>query len=157
MRTSRRLLAGSVFAVIGFASPVIAWAGTPVQLTNTQLDRVTAGGASVFGSADAAATGVLTMATTETNSLVSTGLSPNPQQPAFASTGGAVDGTSLAVGTNLSTQSSTAPSTSTSVATGGSAQGNQVVTSTFNHTTHGAGGVTFQVGWTYVYGGWVGL
>jgi hypothetical protein len=43
------------------------------------------------------------------------------------------------------------------VITGGSANGNLVINSTINQTVHGAGGVTFQAGWTFVYGAWVGL
>jgi hypothetical protein len=49
------------------------------------------------------------------------------------------------------------PSSSTSVTTGGTADGNLAINSSFNHTTQGIGGVTFQAGWTFAYGTWMGL
>ena len=49
------------------------------------------------------------------------------------------------------------PPPGTSVTTSGNAAGNMVVNSTYNQTVHGAGGVTFQAGWTFVSGAWVGL
>lgn len=138
------------------AAPVAARAGTPVALSARQLDGITAGGATVASSASAQATGVLTLTGTTANALVVGGTSPYAQ-PGFSTTAGAADGTSVAVGTNVGVQQAPPPSSATSVVTAGAAQGNQVITSTFNHTTQGAGGVTFQVGWTFVYGGWFGL
>ena len=139
------------------AAPVAARAGgTPVPLSARQLDGITAGGAAVASSANAQATGVLTLTGTTANALVVGGTSPYAQ-PGFSTTAGAADGTSVAVGTNVGVQQAPPPSSATSVVTAGTAQGNQVITSTFNHTTQGAGGVTFQVGWTFVYGGWFGL
>jgi len=32
-----------------------------------------------------------------------------------------------------------------------------VVNHTFNYTAQGVGGVQAQVGWTFVYGAWIGL
>jgi len=61
------------------------------------------------------------------------------------------------VGSNLAVQGMPPPSSSTSVATGGTTDGNLVINSSFNHTTQGAGGVTFQAGWTFAYGTWMGL
>ena len=143
-------------AILGLTVPTTTRAGNPVELTNDQLDRVVAGGANVTSIADAQATGVFALSRTTGNALVLTGDSPIPQQPAFATNAGAAEGTAVAVGTNLGVGGA-APSSGTSVTTAGAAQGNMVINSTFNHTTQGAGGVTFQAGWTFVYGAWVGL
>ena len=143
-------------AILGLTIPTTTRAGNPVELTNDQLDRVVAGGATVISAADSQATGVFTLSRTTGNALVVAGDSPIPQQPAFATNAGAAEGTAVAVGTNLGVGGA-APSSGTSVTTAGAAQGNMVINSTFNHTTQGAGGVTFQAGWTFVYGAWVGL
>jgi hypothetical protein len=66
-------------------------------------------------------------------------------------------GTASAMGSNLAFPGQGPPSSATSVTTGGSADGNLVLGWTFNRTVTGAGGVTAQVGWTIVYGAWVGL
>jgi len=138
-------------------APASALAAGPTALSDAQLDRVTAGAAIVSQSSDAAALGALALATTTGASLVVPEPSPYPGQPNLGPTGGAADGTALAVGTNLGLSGEPPPATSTSVQTQGAATGNQVITSTFNHTVQGAGGVTFQAGWTFVYGAWVGL
>jgi hypothetical protein len=143
-------------AVLSLVIPSVTWAGNPKELTNNQLDRVTAGGAVVSSSADSQASGVLSLTATGGNSLVTS--SPLfAQQPGFNASAGAVDGTALAVGSNLAVQGKPPPSSSTSVTTGGSADGNLVTSSAFNHTTQGAGGVTFQAGWAFVNGTWAGL
>jgi hypothetical protein len=146
------LAAASVF-LYGTAG---ALAHGPVALTNAQLDRVTAG-AFVAGVADAASAGVFALSTTTGNSFVVQDASPYPGNPGLGPTSGVVEGTALAVGTNLGVQGEPAPSSNTAVITGGSATGNLVINSTINQTVHGAGGVTFQAGWTFVYGAWVGL
>ena len=143
-------------AILGLAAPTTTRAGNPVELTNDQLDRVVAGGATVTSVADSQALGVFTLSRTTGNALAVAGDSPIPQQPAFATNAGAAEGTAVAVGTNLGVGGA-APSSGTSVTTAGAAQGNMVINSTFNHTTQGVGGVTFQAGWTFVYGAWVGL
>ena len=143
-------------AILGLTVSTTTRAGNPVELTNDQLDRVVAGGATVTSVANSQATGVFTLSRTTGNALAVAGDSPIPQQPAFATNAGAVEGTAVAVGTNLGVGGA-APSSGTSVTTAGAAQGNMVINSTFNHTTQGAGGVTFQAGWTFVYGAWVGL
>jgi hypothetical protein len=146
-------LATGIFAV-GAAA---AHAGNAVRLTNRQLDRITAGAANVFSSTDAQALGVIALTGTTANSVVAGGTVPYPGQPGLVDTAGAADGTALAVGTNLGLQGEPAPSSGTAVTTGGTANGNLVITATVNQTFHGAGGVTFQAGWTFVYGAWVGL
>ena len=151
-----KMLITVVAATLGLAAPTTTRAGNPVELTNDQLDKVVAGGANVTSIANSQATGVFTLSRTTGNALVVAGNSPIPQQPAFATNAGAAEGTAVAVGTNLGV-GGTAPSSGTSVTTAGAAQGNMVINSTFNHTTQGAGGVTFQAGWTLVYGAWVGL
>ena len=100
---------------------------------------------------------MLTLTSTNVNSIVAGGHAGNPQQPAFTNDAGASDGTAVSVGSNLSQQNAPPASSGTSVTTAGAAQGNLVINHTFNYTTHGVGGVTFQTGWTFVYGGWVGL
>jgi hypothetical protein len=151
------MLTGLASAGLVLCGSTSALANGPATLTDGQLDRVTAGGAYVGSSSDAAAAGVLTLTATSGNSIVTPEPSPYPGQPGLAPAGGAADGTALAVGTNLSRQGEPPSFSGTSVATGGSANGNQVVNSTINQTVQGAGGVTFQVGWTFVYGAWVGL
>jgi hypothetical protein len=137
-------------------TPFVARAGSPKELTNDQLDRVTAGAVAVNSSAGSQASGVLNLTATGGNSLV-TGRPLFAQQPGISSSAGASDGTALAVGSNLAVQGMPPPSSSTSVTTGGTADGNLVINSSFNHTTQGAGGVTFQAGWTFAYGTWMGL
>jgi len=136
-------------------TPFLARAGSPKELTNDQLDRVTAGAIAVNSSAGSEASGVLGLTATGGNSLVTS--SPLAQQPGLSSSAGAADGTALAVGSNLAVQGMPPPSSSTSVTTGGTADGNLAINSSFNHTTQGIGGVTFQAGWTFAYGTWMGL
>ena len=154
-RTRNIAVCGSAALALVVAASA-TWAGSPVELTNNQLDRITAGGAAVSSSATSQAAGVLALTGTTVNSMVAGGTSPNAQ-PGFATTAGAADGTSVAVGTNIGVQNAPPPSSSTSVTTSGTSQGNQVIISTVNHTVQGVGGVTFQAGWTFVYGAWVGL
>ena len=135
-------------------TPFLARAGSPKELTNDQLDRVTAGAIAVNSSAGSQASGVLNLTATGGNSLVT---SSPLFAPGLSSSAGAADGTALAVGSNLAVQGMPPPSSSTSVTTGGTADGNLAINSSFNHTTQGAGGVTFQAGWTFAYGTWMGL
>ena len=122
-----------------------------------QMDRVTAGGANVASSSDAQAAGRFALTGTTGNSVVAPEPSPYPGQPGLGPTGGAADGTALAVGTNLGAQGLPPVSASTDVVTAGEAQGNQMLGANFNHAVLGAGGVAFQVGWTFIYGAWIGL
>jgi len=135
-------------------TPFLARAGSPKELTNDQLDRVTAGAIAVNSSAGSQASGVLNLTATGGNSLVT---SSPLFAPELSSSAGAADGTALAVGSNLAVQGMPPPSSSTSVTTGGTADGNLAINSSFNHTTQGIGGVTFQAGWTFAYGTWMGL
>ena len=151
MAANTRLILVSLFAS-AVAISSTAWAGSPVELTNAQLDHITAGGAIVAGSVDAQATGVLALTSTMTNSLAVSGGSSYKGQPGYTTDAAAVAGTAVAVGNGGSS-----PSSNTSVITGGAAQGNQVLTYSTNITTHGVGGVTVTNGWTFVYGAWVGL
>jgi hypothetical protein len=156
MRTSIFGLAAAGALLCGAVS---ALAGGPLVLTNRQLDSVTAGGAIVTATTDAQATGPFSLANTTSNSAV-TSSSPYKSQPGLTNTAGAADGTAVAVGTGqnfLGQSGSPPPSSGTSVTTVGAAEGNLVVNSTFNRTVQGAGGVTFQAGWTFVYGAWVGI
>lgn len=134
-----------------------ALAGGPMVLNNDQLDRVTAGAAVVASSVDAQAVGALALTNTASNSIVAGGVAPYAGQPGLTDTAGAADGTATAVGTNFGQSGLPPASSGTAVTTGGSATGNQVITYTVNQTFHGAGGVTFQAGWTFVSGSWVGL
>ena len=147
-------LAGSILLLVcggpGFGQ-------TRVALTDDQLDRVTAGGATVLSSSDAAAAAAFALTNTTSNAFIAAEESPFKGQPNLGPTGGVAVGTALAVGTNGLLTGEPPASSATSVQTGGTADGNLVFNSTFNHTTQGAGGVTFQAGWTFVYGAWVGL
>jgi hypothetical protein len=136
---------------------ITALAGGPVVLTNGQLDRVTAGAAAVASSTDAQAAGVFTLVNTTSNSVVGGGTSPFKGQPGVTDTAGFTVGTAVAVGTNLGLQGEPPPSSATNVTTAGVADGNLVINANFNYTVHGAGGVTAQVGYTFVAGAWVGF
>ena len=156
---------GSVtrISVTGFVSAGLLLCGTvgalangPATLTDRQLDRVTAG-AILGGSSDAQAAGVFALTGTTSNSFLTRDASQFPGQPGLAATGGVSEGTAVSLGTNLGVQGEPPASGTTSVVTGGRADGNFVVNFTVNQTVHGAGGVTFQAGWTFVFGAWVGL
>jgi hypothetical protein len=157
MNTVRKSALGVAAASTLLCSAVSARADGPMILTGGQLDRVTAGAATVTSSTDAQAVGALSLAATTSNSVVNPGTSQFTGQPGFASSIGAADGTALAVGTNVTVPGAPPPSSSTSVTTAGTAAGNVVIISTTNHTVQGAGGVTFQAGWTVAFGAFVGL
>jgi hypothetical protein len=141
-----------------FAGTAGAAAHSPTALSDKQLDGVTAGGAViVLSSADAAAIGALALAATVGSTFAGQQASPYPGQPELGPASGVAEGTALAVGTNLGMSGQPPASTATGVTTAGSANGNLVINSTINRTFTGAGGVTFQAGWTFVYGAWVGL
>lgn len=152
-------VSGVTLATTGLilCSTMSAFAGGRLALTDGQLDRITAGGGIVVSTTDAAAFGVVGLTATTSNSVVGQGVSPYPGQPQLGVTAGAADGTALAVGTNLGRTGQPPSSSATNVQTAGVADGNLLINSTINQTVHGAGGVTFQAGWTFVYGAWVGL
>lgn len=154
--SSGKLTVLTIVVIVLAASPV-ARAGGPVSLSDGQLDRVTAGEAIVVSSVNGTANGVLALTQTTSNSMVAGGLAPFKGQPGLTDDAGAADGAVTAVGTNLAANGEPSAASGTSVTTGGSAVGNLVVNSTYNQTVHGAGGVTFQAGWTFVSGAWVGL
>jgi len=146
------MAAGMLLAVVASAS-----ADGPAALTDQMLDRVTAGGAIVGVSSDAVAAGVLALTNAQGNTVVAPSASPYPGQPGLGATLGVAQGSASAMGSNLAFPGVGQPSSATSVVTGGVADGNLVLNWTFNRTITGAGGVTAQVGWTIVYGAWVGL
>jgi hypothetical protein len=133
----------------------IARADGPLTLTDRQLDRVTAGGAIVFGTADAGASGIMPpLAQTNVTTIV--GSSPGPVTPETAYAGLA-SGTAVSFGSNglPSTPAPYGPATSnTSVGTAGGADGNYTLTIS-GAGTSSALGLTIQVGTTYVYGAFV--
>ncbi len=157
LQTARNSVLCMAAAGTVLCASITVLADGPMVLTNGQLDRVTAGAASVAGSADAQGAGVFTLTSTTSNSVVAGGTSPFKGQPGLTDTAGLTVGTAVAVGTNLGLQGEPPPSSATSVTTAGAADGNLVINSTFNYTVRGAGGVTAQVGWTFVSGSWVGL
>ncbi len=157
MHTTRTMLFGLATAGTLLCSAFSAHAGGPMALTSRQLDRVTAGAATVFSSVDAQATGALALVQGTGTSLVTPGTPVNGQPDLERSTIGVADGVAVAQGTNGVLLNNPPPSSSTSVTTGGTANGNLVFTSTFNHTVTGAGGVTAQVGWTVVFGTTIGF
>ena len=158
METVRQLsLVGLTASALLLCSSAGGFAQSPVQLNDGQLDRITAGGATVFSSSDAQAAAAFALTNTGSSSFVIADASPYPGQPNLGPTAGVSEGTALATASNVTVPGQPPPASSTSVQTGGVADGNLVVTSTVNHTAQGAGGVTFTVGWTVVYGAWVGL
>lgn len=157
MQTMRKSAFGVAAASTVLCGAATALAGGSVVLTNGQLDRVTAGAAAVTSSTDAQAAGVLALTNTTSNSVVAGGTSPFKGQPGLTDTAGLTVGTAVAVGTNLGLQGEPPPSSATNVTTAGVADGNLVINATFNYTVHGAGGVTAQVGYTFVAGAWVGF
>jgi hypothetical protein len=152
----RMMIAGLAFAGLALGGAAGARAA-PNTLTDVQLDHVTAGAAAVMSSVDAAAMGALALAGTTSGSVVVPEPSPYPGNPGLGPAGGATDGTATAVGSNVGLSGEPPPSSTTNVQTAGVANGNQVINSTVNQTVQGAGGVTFQAGWTFVYGAWIGL
>lgn len=157
MHTMRSTALGLAAAGTLLCSALSARADGPMVLTSRQLDRVTAGGVTVFSSADAQAIGALALVQGTGTSVVSPGTQIKGQ-PGFAQSSiGVADGVAVAVGTNGVLLGNPPPSSSTSVTTGGTATGNLVITSTMNQTVHGAGGVTAQVGWTVAFGSVVGF
>ena len=157
MQPIRTTVLGLAAAGTLLASAAGGRAAGPMMLTSGQLDRVTAGAVSVFSSADASATGALALVQGTGTSVVSPG-TPVKGQPGFEQSGiGASDGVAVAQGTNGVLLNNPPPTSSTSVTTGGTATGNLVITSSFNQTVHGAGGVTAQVGWTVAFGTVVGF
>src|SRR5581483_2631093 len=120
MQAIRTSFLGLTAAGAVLCGAAAARADGPMVLTPRQLDRVTAGSSAiVISSTDAQASGVVSLATTTSNSVVTGGVQPFAGQPNLTNTGGAADGTALAVGTNLGFSGNPAPSTGTSVVTAG--------------------------------------
>ena len=120
----------------------------PVALTDGQLDHVTSGSAIVLSTAAAQATGLITIATTGSNSALGSNASV---EDGFGSEGGVTVGTAVAFGTNSGRMGDPPVSSSTNVTTGGSAQGNFVLIMSGGGTVT-TGNVTIQAGFTSVYG-----
>jgi hypothetical protein len=150
------MIAGLTSATLALCAAARASAA-PAPLTDGQLDGVTAGAAAVISSTDASSAGALALAGTTSNSVVAQEPSPYAGNPALGPAGAATDGTAVAVGSNLGLKGEPPTSSMTNVQTAGTATGNQVISTTVNQTVQGAGGVTFQAGWTFVYGAWIGL
>jgi hypothetical protein len=125
-------------------------AGSPVPLTDHQLDHVTAGSAIVTSSADAAATGLNVMASTLANSILGTN---QGVEDGFGSEGGVGSSVAVAWGLNPLGNSNGAPpaTSSTNATSGGAAQGNYTLT-IGGGATSSALGQTIQVSTTSVYG-----
>ncbi|MGA8548798.1 MAG: hypothetical protein WB678_01045 [Stellaceae bacterium] len=123
-------------------------AGGAVALTDGQLDHVTAGSAIVSSSAIAQATGLITIATTGSNSALGSNASV---EDGFGSEGGVTVGTAVAYGTNSGAPGDPPASSSTDVSTGGVAQGNFTLTLSGGGKVS-AGNMTIQAGFTSVYG-----
>jgi hypothetical protein len=157
LQTTRNSVLCVAAAGTVLCAAITVLADGPMVLTDGQLDRVTAGAAAVTSSTDAQAAGVVALNNTTSNSVVAGGTSPFKGQPGLTDTAGLTVGTAVAVGTNLGLQGEPPPSSATNVTTAGVADGNLVINATFNYTVHGAGGVTAQVGYTFVAGAWVGF
>jgi long-subunit fatty acid transport protein len=154
---TRTSAAGAMAAGLLFVSSLSALAGNPAALTDRQLDRVTAGGGTVLGSADAQASGALSLAGTNTQSLLVSGPSPYPGQPEYGGTAVLAQGNATTIANNAFVPNLPPASSSTNVTTAGVADGNLVLKWEKNFIIQGGGGVTAQYGFTIVYGAWVGL
>jgi len=137
------LAAGTLLCVSGLAN-----AGGPVALTDGQLDRATAGGALVFSTADAQATGLILQASSGANSAFGSNAGV---QDGFGSEAGVASGTAVSLGSNGQAKSGPPATSSTAVTTGGVPEGNYTMTFTANRTSS-ALGLTVQGGFTFVYG-----
>jgi hypothetical protein len=126
----------------------IANAGGAVALGDGQLDRVTAGGALVFSTADAQATGLITQASAGANSAFGSNLGV---QDGFGSEAGVASGTAVSLGSSGQAKGGPPATSSTAVTTGGAPEGNFTMTITANRTSS-ALGLTIQGGFTFVYG-----
>jgi hypothetical protein len=137
-------------AAIGamLASLASADAGGAVKLDDGQLDRVTASGALVFSTADAAALGTITQASTNAGSAFG---SNSGIQDGFGSEAGLATGEAVALGTAPKGCNNCQAGSATSVTTGGVPEGNYTMTFTANRTSS-ALGLTIQGGFTFVYG-----
>jgi len=129
-----------------------AFAGSPVELTNSQLDRVNAG-AVALSTSDAQAAGVLALVGTTTNTLSITAPQPGVQEGLATNVGVAV-GEATSTGSNFGDSSRTPASSATAVTTSGQASGNSVLSFSGNHTLSVLG-VTTQSGFTLAIGRWV--
>jgi hypothetical protein len=127
---------------------VTAHAGSPNQLTDQQLDRITAGGALVFATADAQAAGLITMASTGANTVFG---SNQGVQDGFGSESGIAAATAVSLASNGAAKGASPASSSTSVTTGGVPEGNYTMVFSANRTST-ALGLTVQGGFTFVYG-----
>jgi hypothetical protein len=145
--TKTLTLSQTVAAALLCAS-TIASAGGPVVLGDGQLDRVTAGGALVFSTADAQATGLITQASAGANSAFG---SNTGVQDGFGSEAGVTSGTAVSLGSNGAAKGGPPATSSTSVTTGGVPEGNYTMTISANKTSS-ALGLTIQGGFTFVYG-----
>ena len=149
METPSRLFVTALIAAAPLSGiPAAARAGSPVELTSGQLDRITAGGVTVGADANSLATGVVAFGLTNSNSTV--GTNPNANSVLSSQAGLAV-GEAQSFGTNLAAQGVPPAQSTTSVTTGGAADGNLVVTIS-NNKALSALGVTIQVGFTAAYG-----
>jgi hypothetical protein len=123
-------------------------AGALKQLTDGQLDTITAGGALVFSAADAQAAGLITMASSGANSVFG---SNQGVEDGFGSESGIASGTAVSLGTNGTATGAPPATSSTNVTTGGVPEGNFTIVISVNRTSS-ALGLTIQGGVTAVYG-----
>lgn len=131
--TAQLLVMASAF----LSAPMVAEAGSPIALTNSQLDRVTAAQGGPFAEANAAATGAGLLASGNTGTIAVTGVGNSP----FHGSDAYASGVAVGTGSNGLTQGEA----STAVTTFSEAPGNFVVNMGYNTTIFGLG-TTVQVG-----------
>jgi len=124
-----------------------AHGGSPTQLNDRQLDGITAGAFVVFSAADGQSTGLITMGSSNANSVV--GSNPSVVN-GFGSEGGIATGEATSFGTDGNSTSAPPATSATSVVTGGTPEGNYNIVISANRTST-AGGLTIQGGFTSVY------
>jgi len=142
------LLAALGTMLIGVFGTATAQAGDLQPLSDRQMDRVSAGGALVFSTADALAVGLITQASAGANSAFG---SNTGVQDGFGSEAGLATGEAVSFASNGARKGGPPPSGGTSVMTGGVPEGNYTMAISANRTSS-ALGLTIQGGFTFVYG-----
>jgi hypothetical protein len=136
----------TILAVAAAAMFAVPPAGAHEQLSDEQLDRLTAGAIALGGIAGADATGVWTQTTSATQSVGGRANGPH----VFFEEMGIVSANSAANGSNLAVQGATPPTSDARAATGGVADGSYVHNQQVYHQLS-VGGMTGVVTWRVIY------
>ena len=141
------LIAVSAMTGMFFCAATARSAG-PVPLVDSQLDKITAGGAAGVASASGLAAGLYAIGNTSTLVIVSSEPSNSNSDAAWSGQGAFSSGVVALQASNVTS----AGTTSSSVNTDAVASGNFVYKLTLNKTVQG-NGASVQLGFTYVNAG----